>query len=161
MVLRDPTTGELAVYIASELMDDESPGGIARYRMTVAEELAHLKLHREAIDGMEKPDDFRKLHNHPQWTEIERNAKRFAAAILIPPKHLSLQAREGYSEIVGVLNRQGITPTQPVVEKWLCTRLAKRFEVSETAMRIRMREWPEKITDKIASAISDGLDYLL
>jgi len=25
-----------------------------------------------------------KLHSHPQWTEIERNAKKFAALLLMP-----------------------------------------------------------------------------
>ena len=142
-------------------MGDDSKSGMARYRMTVAEELAHLKLHRSVIDSMESADDFRKLHNHPQWAEVERNVKRFAAAILIPHEALTVEAREGFAEIVEQLHQRGLdTTTAGPVEKWLCTRLAKRFEVSEPAMRIRMKEWPPKITEKIASAIEDGRLYL-
>jgi Zn-dependent peptidase ImmA (M78 family) len=111
---------------------------------------------------MESADDFRKLHNHPQWAEVERNAKRFAAAILIPHQALTIEAREGYAEIVEQLRQRGRDTmiTQGPVEKWLCTRLARRFEVSEFAMRNRMREWPAKIAEKIASAIEDGRPYL-
>ncbi len=159
-IWRDAETGELRVYIAEELMGDESKSGMARYRMTVAEELAHLKLHRGVIDSMESADDFRRLHNHPRWAEVERNAKRFAA-ILIPHEALTVEAREGYSEIVGQPHQRGLdTITQGPVEKWLCARLAKRFEVSEHAMRNRMKEWPAKICEKIVSAIEDGRSYL-
>jgi hypothetical protein len=160
-IWREPGTGELRVYIAEELMSDDSKSGIARYRMTVAEELAHLQLHRGVIDSMESADDFRKLHNHPLWAEVERNAKRFAAAILIPHEALTIEAREGFAEIVEQLHQRGMDRiTQGPVEKWLCTRLAKRFEVSESAMRFRMKEWPAKVSEKIASAIEDGRTYL-
>ena len=61
-------------------MEDESPKGYGRYRMTVGEELAHIHLHREMIEQIKNPDDFRKLHNHAQWADVERDATRYAAA---------------------------------------------------------------------------------
>src|SRR5262249_24550230 len=44
-VWRDLVSGELLVYIDEKVMADDSPRGVGRYRMTVAEELAHVHLH--------------------------------------------------------------------------------------------------------------------
>jgi Zn-dependent peptidase ImmA (M78 family) len=69
--------------------------------MTVTEELVHIRLHRPLIEAIQGPDDFRKLHSHPQWTEIERNAKKFAAMLLMPTQPLMVGAREVYHQIAG------------------------------------------------------------
>jgi hypothetical protein len=44
MVLRDVDSGELFIFIDEDLADNDTPNGRARYRMTVAEELAHVRL---------------------------------------------------------------------------------------------------------------------
>jgi hypothetical protein len=74
-VWRDTDSGQLFIFIAEELMADESPAGYGRYRMTVAEELAHIHLHRELIAQIDTPAKFRELQNHPQWAEVERDAR--------------------------------------------------------------------------------------
>src|SRR5271157_6389425 len=78
--------------------NNDTPNGLARYQMTVAEELAHIRLHRPLTEAIQGPDDFRKLHSHPQWTEIERNAKKFAAMLLMPTQPLMVEAREVYHQ---------------------------------------------------------------
>jgi hypothetical protein len=52
-VWRDADTGRLFIFIAEELMADESPKGYGRYRMAVAEELAHIHLHRTVIEQID------------------------------------------------------------------------------------------------------------
>src|SRR5271157_327824 len=53
MVLRDVGSGELFIYIDEDLADNDTPNGLARYRMTVAEELAHIRLHRPLIEAIQ------------------------------------------------------------------------------------------------------------
>src|SRR5262249_27208978 len=101
MVLRDVDSGELFIFIDEDLADNDTPNGLARYRMTVAEELAHVRLHLGLIDAIQRPDDFRTLHSHAQWKEIERDAKKFAAMLLMPTRPLMANAREVYGQIVG------------------------------------------------------------
>ena len=43
MVVRDVGMGEVFIYIDDDLADNDTPNGVARYRMTVAEELAHVR----------------------------------------------------------------------------------------------------------------------
>ena len=58
MVIRDVGSGELYVFVNEDLADNDTPNGLARYRMTVAEELAHVRLHRPLIDAIQSPEDF-------------------------------------------------------------------------------------------------------
>lgn len=155
-VWRDTESGRLFVFIAEELMADESPKGYGRYRMTVAEELAHIHLHRTVIEQIDTPAKFRELQSHPQWAEVERNAKRYAAALLKPGKALSASAEKVYAQLV----RHAGTDNVEAVKKWLRSLLAKEFEVSETAMHHRLGEWPMKIYSRVEQALHDGLTYL-
>jgi hypothetical protein len=155
-VWRDTDTGQLFIYIAEELMADESPRGYGRYRMTVAEELAHIHLQRGIIEQIDTLAKFRDLQNHPQWADLERNAKRYAAGLLMPGQKLSASAERVYAELV----RTAGTGNLEAVKKWLKTLLAKEFEVSEGAMGHRLGEWPMRIYERVEQAIRDGLTYL-
>lgn len=155
-VWRDTDTGELVVYIAEELMDDESPKGYSRYRMTVAEELAHLHLHRPVVNQITGLDQFCELQRHALWQQMERNAKRYAAALLMPGAQLSAYAERVYSRLVA---RAG-TDNPAAIKKWLCTLLSKEFVVSETSMQHRLGEWPMRIYTRVEQAARDGLGYL-
>jgi Zn-dependent peptidase ImmA (M78 family) len=68
--------------------------------MTVAEELAHCHLHMELIEQIDSPERFKELQAHPQWHELERNAKRYAAALLTPGQPLSDSAKNAYAKLV-------------------------------------------------------------
>jgi hypothetical protein len=80
MVMRNVEMGTLLVLIDEYLMDRQGN----RYRMTVAEELGHIVLHRELIEQIRGIQDIQELHHHKNMPLMERNAKRFAAAILMP-----------------------------------------------------------------------------
>ena len=60
MVGTDQDTGDIVIYIDENLATSEKL--LRRYRMTVAEEFAHLILHRKAIEAVANPQDFYELH---------------------------------------------------------------------------------------------------
>lgn len=155
-VWRDADTGRLFIFIAEELMADESPNGYGRYRMTVAEELAHIHLHRAVIEQIDTLAKFQELQTHKQWAEVERDAKRYAGALLMPGEALSASAARVYAQLV----RHARTDNAAAVKRWLKHLLAKEFEVSEMAMHHRLGEWPIKIYSRVEQALHDGLTYL-
>jgi hypothetical protein len=132
----DADTQQLFVFIDEEMMDDESPGGVGRYRTTVAEELAHVHLHRPVITQIDGPSGFQQLHNEIYQTRVERNAKRFAAALLMPPDKLRQEAGTVYRQLV---QRIGTDHPDPI-RKWLRAQMAQKFKVTEWAMDHRLKE---------------------
>ena len=126
-------------------------------------------LHRALIDGIQSPDDFRRLRAHPQWKEIERDAKKFAAMLLMPTRSLMGDAREVYRQIVGQPQireqlRESIGASkrwEPHIKKRLCMEMAKRFQVSEMAMNHRLGEWPAEVYKHVERALESGSDTLL
>src|SRR5262249_8726185 len=108
-------------------------------------------------------------HGHPQWNEIERNAKKFAAMLLMPSRPLMAEAREIYHQIAGQPQiREQLTQSvsaskrwEPHIKKRLCMELAKRFEGSEMAMHYRVGEWPAEVYKHVERALESGSDTLL
>ena len=85
-----------------------------RRRFTVAHEIAHFVLHRDAIgDGIKDDALFRSTLGGL----IESQANRYAAELLMPMKHIKNCIKEGASSIV---------------------ELAASMRVSKTAMSIRL-----------------------
>lgn len=152
ITMRDPKTGTLFIKIDEQLADQEGN----RYRMTVAEELGHVVLHRELANRIQSIDDFRELQNHPDYRFVERNAKRFAAAILMPGQLVISEAEEIYPQLV---KRAGFGDVD-AIKKYLCSVLAKRFEVSFAAMRIRLKEWPVRVDDRVDNSMNEQLEFL-
>jgi len=152
MICRDATSGELVVYV-DEWLADNRP---TRYRMTVAEELGHVLLHRAVIEKIDSPATFHELQKHPRWFEMDRNAKRFAAAVLMPGEQIAREAGQVYSKLVRAAGFGDVA----AVKKYLAAQLAKQFEVSPQAMTIRLREWPMKIEDRVDQAMRAQFDYL-
>lgn len=70
MVACDPATRQVVIFV-DDLLADRQP---TRYRMTVAEELAHLLLHRKLIDQVCDAKDFVELQGHYRWHQ--NGAKR-------------------------------------------------------------------------------------
>jgi IrrE N-terminal-like domain len=152
MVARDRETHDLFVFIDDRLADSRP----TRYRMTVAEELGHLTLHRSLIEAINEPNDFRELQQHPKWGTIERNAKRFAAAILMPGDVLVKQAEQLYPKLVEVA---GYGDASAILAH-LASMLAKQFAVSPQSMNYRLDEWPMKIKTRVVESIRDRIGYL-
>lgn len=154
MVARDLDKDKLIIFIDDTLLDSDYLRNI--YRMTVAEEFAHVLLHREAIEKVENIEDFKALHNHGNRYKYERNAKWLAAAILIPCEHILLDSRTLYKQMVcatGFGNPEAI-------KKKLAGVMAARYEVSVSAMTYRMSNWPVDVWKKVDVAMKDHLEFL-
>ena len=95
-----------------------------RQRFTIAHELAHLRLHEDAlyVDGLVRRDDKSSLALDPQ--EIEANS--FAAELLMPRKLVLRELANNVPE--GAV----ADPTK------LLRRLGREFGVSEQAMEFRL-----------------------
>lgn len=154
MVGLDLDTGETIIYIDETLATSESLP--RRYRMTVAEELAHLVLHRKAIESVRESTDFQGLHKLANWYDYERNAKRLAAMILMPSEYILKHSRDLYHKIVSHVGFDNVE----IVKKFSATELADRYEVSLQTMKIRLAEWPTKVMEKIDEAMQNKLDFL-
>jgi hypothetical protein len=100
MVCREADTDRYLIFIDEGLADSESQR--ARYRMTVAEEYAHLLIHRPAIETVQGIEDFRALQKFRKWYECERNAKRLAAMILMPSQYVLDDCRNLYPKMIAV-----------------------------------------------------------
>ncbi len=151
MVGTDLDTTEIVIYIDEKLATSERL--LRRYRMTVAEELAHLILHRKAIEAVADPRDFLALQKLPNWYEYERNAKKLAAMILMPSDIILTHSRELYREFVISVGFQN----PAAIKNFLTSKLADHFEVSVQAMKFRLGEWPIRVFDKIDQAMKDWI----
>ena len=98
---------------------------------------------------------FRELQQHYRWHEMERNAKRFAAAILMPGNLVARKARSTYQQLVHKAGFDNVN----AVKKYLVSLLAKDFVVSVQSMDFRLREWPMQVFTRVEQAMQDGLDY--
>jgi hypothetical protein len=154
MVCREVPSNRFLIFIDADLADSESQR--ARYRMTVAEEYAHLLIHRTAIETVQGIDGFRALLRFRKWYECERNAKKLAAMLLMPSAWIDRDSRALYSQLVRVAG----FGNPDIIKKFLKNKLAERYEVSLQAMEIRLQEWPVKIYEKVEQAMKDGLDFL-
>jgi Zn-dependent peptidase ImmA (M78 family) len=124
--------------------------------MTVAEEFAHSFLHKNAIENVRSIEDFEAFQNHPDWHKHDRNAKRMAAALLMPAPDVLNDCRGLYTQMIEIA---GYGDPESI-KKYIASTLAEKYEVSVQTMRIRLNEWPVKITEKIDQAMRDGLDFL-
>jgi hypothetical protein len=153
---RDPATGKLLVCIDEDVMDDDSQKGAARYRMAVAEQLGHLLIHREALASLNGPDQFREFHNQILGTKVERDTRRLAAALLMPAGPLAEEAKKTYRQLVQLVGTDNV----PAVQKYLCSRLAKQFNVSEATMHHRLNDEPLRLYHHVEQAMRRGLSSL-
>jgi IrrE N-terminal-like domain len=126
------------------------------YRFTVAEELAHVLLHREIMAQVQTMEDLLTLHAWRGYHEIDRNAKRLAAALLMPTITVSERARILYTDLVKAAGFRDPAAIQAHLEE----RLARLHGVSAAAMRHRLREWPLRITQKVERAMQERLTVL-
>lgn len=121
-VVRTPLASDIAGML---VRDAEAPSGhrvvinshdpARRQRFTFAHELAHYLLHRDLVDEVVDNAFYRSPN---LGDDMERQADRFAAQLLLPAE----EVRRAYGSV------KALAP------------LADRFDVSDTALRIRLRE---------------------
>ncbi len=150
--------GMILIYIDEGLADQASQQ--RRYRMTLAEEFAHILIHRDALMQVKNPKDFIAIHSHPQWNIFDRNAKRLAAALLMPARTVARSAGEWYSKIIDVLPPATKYTNPDMIKKNITSQLADQYDVSLASMRFRLGEWPIQVLDKIDTAMREGMDFL-
>ncbi|MCP4364304.1 MAG: ImmA/IrrE family metallo-endopeptidase [Planctomycetes bacterium] len=151
MVVKEP--GRFVVYVDERVMN-ENPNF---YRFTLAEELGHLHLHRQTMEGITSIEEAAALHEWEEYYEaIDRGAKRFAAAVLMPNPHIVEDAGTIYKELV---SKAGFRDPSAIL-RYLVGQLSRRYVVSPTAMGIRLGEWPINVIEKVEWALKEKLDYL-
>ena len=126
------------------------------YRFTLAEEVGHILLHGTVIDQVTSTEEVARLKSEPGYEDLDRNARWFASALLMPPIQLGRDARTIYTELVrsrGFADPEG-------VKRDLLRRLSRRYQVSPAAMRYRLMHWPVKIVDALAKALHERSDTL-
>ena len=154
----NPAENIIYIYIDDKLADTSA--NKRRYRMTVAEELAHILIHRPAIEAVKTTEDFKLIQSHPKWYIYERNAKRLAAALLMPAVYILKDANELYSKMIDGLPESLKFSNPDAIKKMMINLLADRFEVSVETMRYRLKEWPINILDKIDQAMKGQFNFL-
>lgn len=143
--------GRITVLIDAEVADGQAPF----YRFTLAEEFSHVVLHREVIRGVRTLEDVVALHQSPEYYDtLDRNAKRLAAALLMPAERLREDARALFPQ----LRAAGLA--LPALTGKLTVRLAQRYAVSTTTMRHRLTEWPVRVVDAVHEAFERNLPTL-
>lgn len=126
------------------------------YRFTLAEEVGHIILHRSIIDQITSTEEAARLQAEPGYKHLDRNARWFASAVLMPPNQLAQDARTIYKELAR--NRGFTDPDR--LKRDLVNRLSRRYQVSPTAMRHRLKNYPLKIVDALARALRERRDFL-
>jgi hypothetical protein len=150
-VLAHPAEQRFTVIIDEDLFDRQA----TRARFTLAEEFGHLVLHRELLGSVTSLDDAVALQQHPAYyDQLDRNAKRFAAALLMPPERVREDAARLFIELRAA--RLG----EAALTRALTIRLAQRYAVSPAAMGHRLGEWPVGVQKGIQQAFARGLPAL-
>lgn len=149
-ILAHPEERRYTILVDATVADTAPPF----YRFTVAEELAHLTLHREILEQVRTLDDAVRLQESPNYFYLDRNAKWLAGALLMPATHLRSDARALFATLRPRIASEG------ALNHKLTIRLAQHYGVSPRAMAIRLKNWPLKIYDTIHEAIVAGLSVL-
>ena len=146
--------GKIIIFVDDQLLDLDHLYKI--YRMTVAEEFAHILLHRKVIEKVKNIEDFKAIQNHPNWHEHDRNAKWLAAALLMPRGYILDDSRKLYKQLVSTASFGDPT----AIKKYIRNLLADQYHVSVSSMEYRLANWPVNVMDKIDQAMRDKLDFL-
>jgi Zn-dependent peptidase ImmA (M78 family) len=96
-----------------------------RQRFTIGHEIAHFLLHKSIIDSSPNGITDTVLYRSGASQQIEFEANRLAADIVMPIELIAGELNEGFSGVV----------SEATIEA-----LANRFEVSKAAMEIRMSQ---------------------
>jgi Zn-dependent peptidase ImmA (M78 family) len=106
-----------------------------RSRFTLAEELAHILIHRPLFAGMDTPEiiKFQKAIPDADYLRMERNAKYLAGALLMKKDVFEKRFNHFWQK------QQSRTPVPVFVFRYVVRRLSSDFFVSCHAAAIRSR----------------------
>jgi hypothetical protein len=115
------------VSVDNSLDPDVYPESEGRFRFTLAHEIGHWMLHQSQLLGGSATPTHMLAQNPLRRDRRELQADRFAAALLMPQPLV----REQWCEVRVMPLHVGFDPSNE---------MARRFKVSEVAMRIRLEE---------------------
>jgi hypothetical protein len=140
--------GEHKLVVDEDVLDYQP----ALYRFTLGEEIAHYVLHRQHFKEVETLEQASQAQRDLQADlhHMERNAKWFAAALLMPCRQVRQEAARIYELMVSHVGYADI----PAVLKKLSGVLAQRFRVSAQAMNYRLDNHPCKVTEALRAAMA-------
>jgi IrrE N-terminal-like domain len=151
-VVFHPEEGLFTVLLDEQAVDTDPTFA----RFTAAEELGHLVLHRSVMQSIASLNDVVELHKSPAYyNTLDRNAKRFAASILMPADRLRSHAAAEYAELFATKADRALLPAK------LLFRLSQRYRVSAAPMRYRLTEYPVYVTAAIERSLKAGSPELL
>jgi hypothetical protein len=145
---------DLIIYIDEDIANYATK---AKYNAVVAEELAHAVLHPAVFMQVKSFSAFLEVQNSPEWHRMERDAKRFSAAVRMPFRTLVVSAESIYPEIV---QEHGFGQIWKI-EKLLRNALAERFVVPQEDMQRRLLEWPCLVLERAAMSVQASSPKLL
>jgi hypothetical protein len=124
----------------------------ATCRFTVAEEIAHYVLHKNQFEQAVSIEQAIRLQRDVEADlhHMERNAKWFASAILMPAAPLKRDAQNVYAQVANAVNFRDFE----TVKKYLRNELAKAYRVSPQAMGIRLENWPLRVYEVAEKAFA-------
>ena len=139
--------------LIDEAVADGTPGF---YRFTVAEELGHVRLHRAVLRRVKTAEEALSLHVSQDYPYMDRNAKWFASALLMPRDPLLRDARQIYP---GLVKEHGFDRPQ-LFKRSLIIRLSQRYVVNVSPMQYRLERWPLKVLEMVERGLQERVNSL-
>jgi hypothetical protein len=156
-VCKQYMTKQITVFIDSRVY----AGPWAEYNEVLGEEYAHIRLHAALFNDVkacvDSVESFVELQRDPQWHRYEGDARRFSAAIRMPPKLVLNAAADAYE---GIVSEFGFSDAA-AIENRLRHRLAQKFRVTLGAMRSRLTEGPCDIRNQLLNSIQSRSTTML
>lgn len=109
-VISHPDEARFTIVIDEKVAD----GNLSFYRFTVAEEFAHLKLHRKLLATVTSLEEVIQLHEWERYSEIDRHAKWLASALLIPRRQCLRMPTDSTPRWFGVLDLRTPRRSKPM-----------------------------------------------
>lgn len=147
-VLKEEGTRELHVWIDHNIY----LSGWANYNAVLAEEFAHIHLHKSLLLKVRTVEDFIALQNHPEWERYERDAKRFGRMLRMPAELFIGEAESIYRRLV---NEHGFGDPLSIC-KLLRNALAFKFESSPIDAQTRMTDAACNIEKRALASVQAG-----
>jgi hypothetical protein len=136
-----------------EAVADGNPGF---YRFTVAEELGHVRLHRVILRRVQTMEDAVALQASDDYQFMDRNAKWFASALLMPRNPLLQDAKQVYA---GLVKQHGFGRPE-LIRRALVIRLGQRYVVNVSPMEYRLQRWPLEVLKMVSHALESKMNSL-
>lgn len=151
-VLKVQNSHDLHVWVDYQIYAGNWP----RYNAVLAEELAHIILHKSLLLKVKSVEDFIALQKHPEWERYERDAKRFSRMVRMPAELFIADAEATYPRLVA---EHGFAdPIQ--IFKLLRNALAAKFEASPEDAQRRMLDVACNLERRVLMSVQAGRSTL-